>query len=158
MGCFILRKGTIEAYYKHSDTLTNDEKPNAASYEVNGLMEETLENINTEYFDIIRSMIFCSSAKEINEAEAIRDLLLAIVSPALASLKKDTTESELRIFSNNLFGAKSSLFNLSVIEESTNIYLIVELSSKILDVNGFPIKIKKGENPIESVNSALELK
>ena len=103
-------------------------------------------------------MIFCSSAKEINEAEAIRDLLLAIVSPALASLKKDTTESELRIFSNNLFGAKSSLFNLSVIEESTNIYLIVELSSKILDVNGFPIKIKKGENSIESVNSALDLK
>ncbi len=158
LGCFILRKGTIEAYYKYSDTLTNDEKPNAASYEVNALMDETLENVNTAYSDIIRSMVFCSSAKEINEAEAIRDLLLAIVSPALASIKKDTTESELRIFSNNLFGAKSSLFNLKVSEESENIYLIIELSSKILDVNGFPIKIKKGENPIESVNSALELK
>ena len=158
LGCFILRKGTIEAYYKHSDTLTNDEKPNAASYEVNGLMDETLENVNTAYSDIIRSMVFCSSAKEINEAEAIRDLLLAIISPALASIKKDTTESELRIFSNNLFGTKSSLFNLKVSEENETIYLIVELSSKILDVNGFPIKIKKGENPIESVNNALNLK
>lgn len=158
LGCFILRNGTIEAYYKHSDTLTNDEKPNAASYEVNGLMEETLENINAAYSDIIRSMIFCSSAKEINEAEAIRDLLLAIVSPALASIKKDTTESELRIFSNNLFGAKSSLFNLKVSVESENIYLIVELSSKILDVSGFPIKIKKEANPIEFVNNALKLK
>lgn len=97
-------------------------------------------------------------SKRNKQAEAIRDLLLAIVSPALASIKKDTTESELRISSNNLFGAKSSLFNLRVIEESSNIYLIVELSSKILDVNGFPIKIKKGENPIESVNSALKLK
>ncbi|NOZ35742.1 MAG: AAA family ATPase [Chlorobi bacterium] len=158
LGCFILRKGTIEAYYKHSATLTNDEKPNAASYEVNGLMDETLENVKTAYSDIIRSMVFCSSAKEINEAEAIRDLLLAIVSPALASIKKDTTESELRIFSNNLFGAKSSLFNLKVSVESENIYLIVELSSKILDVNGFPIKIKKGANPIEFVNNALKLK
>lgn len=158
LGCFILRKGTIEAYYKHSATLTNDEKPNAASYEVNGLMDETLENVKTAYSDIIRSMVFCSSAKEINEAEAIRDLLLAIVSPALASIKKDTSESELRIFSNNLFGAKSSLFNLKVSVESENIYLIVELSSKILDVKGFPIKIKKGANPIEFVNNALKLK
>ena len=36
LGCFILRKGTIEAYYRHTNKLTNDEKPNAASYEVNG--------------------------------------------------------------------------------------------------------------------------
>lgn len=133
-------------------------KSNAVSYEVNGLMDETLENVKTAYSDIIRSMVFCSSAKEINEAEAIRDLLLAIVSPALASIKKDTSESELRIFSNNLFGAKSSLFNLKVSVESENIYLIVELSSKILDVKGFPIKIKKGANPIEFVNNALKLK
>lgn len=158
LGCFILRKGTIEAYYKHSATLTNDEKPNAASYEVNGLMDETIENVEIAYSDIIRSMLFCSTAKEINEAEAIRDLLLAIVSPALASIKKDTTESELRIYSNNIFGAKSSLFNLKVSVEGETIYLIVELSSNILDVDGFPIKIKKGANPIEIVNNALKLK
>lgn len=158
IGCFILRKGTIEAYYKHSETLTNDEKPNAASYEVNGLMDETLENVDTAYSDIIRSMLFCSTAKEINEAEAIRDLLLAIVSPALASIKKGTTESELQTNSNNLFGAKSSLFNLKVLLEGEDIYLIVALSSNILNVGGFPIKIKKGSNPIEIVNNALKLK
>ncbi|MFT5964048.1 MAG: ABC-type polar amino acid transport system ATPase subunit [Flavobacterium sp.] len=158
LGCFILRKGTIEAYYKHSETLTNDEKPNAASYEVNGLMDETVENVDIAYSDIIRSMLFCSTAKEINEAEAIRDLLLAIVSPALASVKKETTDSELQTNSNNLFGAKSSLFNLKVLLEGEDIYLIVELSSNILDVEGFPLKIKKGSNPIEIVNNALKLK
>ena len=158
LGCFILRKGTIEAYYKHSATLTNDEKPNAASYEVQGLLEDEKENIETDYSDIVRAIKYCSNAKEINEAEAIRDLLLAVVSPALASIKKDTTDAELKLFSNNLFGTKSSLFKLSVLNGQDAIKLKVDLDSEILDVTGFPMEIKKGENPIEKVNEYLKPK
>lgn len=158
LGCFILRKGTIEAYYQHSATLTVDEKPNAASYEVNGLLEENSEKVKEIYDDIIRAMTFCSNVKDINEAEAIRDLLLAMVSPALASLKKETTDTELKIFSNNLFGAKSSLFILTKHIDGEDIYLDVNLSTNILEVTGFPIRIKKGANPIEVVNNSLKLK
>lgn len=158
LGCFILRKGTIEAYYQHSATLTVDEKPNAASYEVNGLMEEESDKVQKVYGDIIRAMTFCSNLKEINEAEAIRDLLLAMVSPALASLNKETTDNDLKIFSNNLFGAKSSLFKLIKHIDGEDIYLEVNLSTDILEVSGFPIRIKKGENPINVVNNALKLK
>ncbi|HBU79060.1 MAG TPA: AAA family ATPase, partial [Muricauda sp.] len=158
LGCFILRKGTIEAYYRHMSKLTNDEKPNAASYEVNGLMGETANAIRTEYNDILRALNYCSQAKVINEAEAIRDLLLAVITPALATIKKETTEAELTLNSNNLLGAKSSLFRLSKEENGDDIYLIVELASTILDVQGFPLKIKKGNNPIEIVNAALNLK
>ena len=158
LGCFILRKGTIEAYYHHSATLTNDEKPNAASYEVNGLMEETKEEVNSAYADIIRSMIFCSNIRDINEAEAIRDLLLAVASPALASINGETTEADLKLFSSNLFGAKSSLFKLGKVTEGEDVFLTIDLVSNILEVNGFPLKIKKGTNPIEAVNSSLKLK
>lgn len=158
LGCFILRNGTIEAYYQHSDNLTIDEKPNAASYEVNGLMEETDEKVNSVYDDVIRAIKFCSNVKEINEAEAIRDLLLAIVSPALASLKKETTDTELKIFSNNLFGSKSSLFKLSKHIDGEDIFLDVNLSTDILEVRGFPIRVKKGANPIEVINNSLKLK
>jgi hypothetical protein len=158
LGCFILRKGTIEAYYQHSANLTVDEKPNAASYEVNGLMEEEDEKVKSLYDDIVRAMKFCSNVKEINEAEAIRDILLSMVSPALASLKKETTETELKLFSNNLFGAKASLFKLLKHIDGEDIYLDVELSTDILDVSGFPIRIKKEANPIEVVNNSLKLK
>lgn len=158
LGCFILRKGTIEAYYHHSATLTNDEKPNAASYEVNGLMEETKEEVNSAYADIIRSMTFCSNIRDINEAEAIRDLLLAVASPALASINGETTEADLKLFSSNLFGAKSSLFKLGKVTEGEDVFLTIDLVSNILEVNGFPLKIKKGTNPIEAVNSSLKLK
>lgn len=158
LGCFILREGTIEAYYKHVSNLTNDEKPNAASYEVNGLMSESEASVKSNYSDILRALNYCSQAKEINEAEAIRDLLLAVVSPALANIKKDTTDSELKMYSSNLFGAKTGLFSLSKELEGDNIYLNVDLVSNILDVKGFPLKIKKGSNPIEIVNSFLNLK
>lgn len=158
LGCFILRKGTIEAYYQHSETLTNDEKPNAASYEVNGLMDEDDIKVKSAYSDIIRPIKFCSSAKEINEAQATRDLLLAIASPALASINKNTSDNELRILSNSLLGDKSNLFKLSCIVEGEDIFLKIELLSNILDINGFPIKIKKGANPIEVVNNSLGLK
>jgi hypothetical protein len=158
LGCFILRKGTIEAYYRYAATLTNDEKPNAASYEVNSLMEQTVEVVNLDYADIIRSMIFCSNASEINEAEAIRDLLLAVAAPALASINGETTETDLRLFSSNLFGAKSSLFKLGKVTEGEDVFLTIDLKSNILEVDGFPLKIKKGTNPIEIVNSSLKLK
>ena len=158
LGCFILRKGTIEAYYQHVSTLTNDEKPNAASYEVNGLISETIESVASNYDDIIRALNYCSQAQEINEAEAIRDLLLAIVSPALAKINKETTDNELKLYSKNLFGAKSSLFDLSTELDGEDVYLIVNLASDILEVEGFPLKIKKGSNPIEIVNSSLGLR
>lgn len=158
LGCFILRKGTIEAYYRHTDNLTNDEKPNAASYEVNGLIEESVDIVSSSYQDIVRSMIYCAHAQEINEAEAIRDLLLAVATPALASVNEQTTDAELKVFSSNLFGAKSSLFKLGKLKEGEDIFLRINLQSNILEVEGFPLKIKKGSNPIEIVNKSLKLK
>jgi hypothetical protein len=83
--------------------------------------------------------------------------LLAVITPALASIKKETTDAELKLYSNNLFGAKSSLFKLSTEIEGDDIYLTVDLASQILDVDGFPLKIKKGSNPIEVVNDSLNL-
>jgi len=158
LGCFILRKGTIEAYYQHSDKLTNDEKPNAASYETNSLLEDEIKSVELSYADIIRAVKYCSNSKEINESEAIRNMLLAIVTPALASLNEETTDSELKIFSNNLFGSKASLFQLTLSIKGKDLFLNVDLLSSIMDVKGFPIRIKKGSNPIEIVNSALKLK
>lgn len=157
LGCFILKKGTIEAYYQHASSLTNDEKPNAASYEVNGLMEGNIQAAASAYGDILSALKYCSQAKDINESEAIRDLLLAVITPALATIKIETSDAELRLYSNNLFGAKSSLFKLGKEVENNEIYLLVGLSSNILEVEGFPLRIKKGSNPIEMVNKALKL-
>ena len=85
-------------------------------------------------------------------------MLLAVITQALATIKKETSDAELRLYSNNLFGAKSSLFQLSKVENGDDLFLSVDLASNILEVEGFPLKIKKGSNPIEIVNDALKLK
>ncbi|TCN53067.1 AAA family ATPase [Flavobacterium circumlabens] len=157
LGCFILRRGTIESYYQHSTTLTVDEKPNAASYEVNELMGESVPSVQESYGDIIRAMKYCSKTKIINEGEALRNLLLAVVSPILAALKKETTDLDLRLLATSSLGNKSRLFKLTKLTDEKDVYLEVGLESDILEVSGFPIIFKKGSNPIEIVNNALNL-
>lgn len=157
LGCFILRKGTIESYYKFADSLSKDEKPNAASNEATCLISEEDSTVIETYKDIFKTLDYCSNAEKINEAEAIRNMLLAIVTPALASITEKTTDSELKIFGNNMFGAKSSLFNLSVENNGEGLCLNIDLNTDILEVEGFPFKIKKEDNPIQVVNSKLLL-
>lgn len=157
LGCFILRKGTIESYYLYSDSLSKDEKPNAASNEATCLISEKDDVVIEAYQDIFRALEYCSNAAKINEAEAIRNMLLAIVTPALASITEKTTDSDLKIFGTNLFGAKSSLFNLSVEKNGEGLCLNIDLNTDILEVEGFPFKIKKEENPIQVVNYNLLL-
>lgn len=153
-GCFILKRGTIEAYYQHADQLTSDEKPNAAAHEVSHMDEVEREELEGSYDDIVVAIKFASQAKSVDEGAAIREMVLAIVAPALASISEATTVIELNTSCRNMFGNKASLFRLST-EVTDQLYLIVELTTSILDVEGFPLRIAVGANPITSVNQQM---
>lgn len=155
-GCFILKKGTIEAYYQHADQLTSDEKPNAAAHEVSYMGEVEREELGESFGDVVEAIKFASQAKSIDEGAAIREMVLAIVAPALASISEATTVLELNTSCRNMFGNKASLFRLST-EVTDQLYLIVELATSILDVEGFPLRIAVGDNPITSVNQQMGL-
>lgn len=156
LGCFILRKGTIESYYQHADQLISDEKPNAAANEVAYMPEMNEQQLHDSFGDVVAAIKFASKAKSIDEGAAIRDMVLAIVAPALASLTEETTEVELNTNCRNLFGKKASLFRLSI-ENEAELALIVNLATNILDVQGFPLRIPVGSNPISTVNEQMEL-
>jgi hypothetical protein len=156
LGCFILKSGTIESYYQHADQLTSDEKPNAAAHEVAHMIEMNEEQLHRSFGDIVVAIKFASQAKSIDEGAAIRDMVLAIVAPALASITETTTEIELNTNCRNLFDKKASLFRLNI-ENNNGLFLIVNLATNILDVQGFPLRIAVGSNPISSVNEQMEL-
>ncbi|EKO3863700.1 AAA family ATPase [Vibrio harveyi] len=156
LGCFILKNGTIESYYRHADQLTSDEKPNAAAHEVAHMSEMSEQELNDSFGDIVEAIKFASQAKSIDEGAAIRDMVLAIVAPALASITETTTEIELNTNCKNLFDKKASLFRLSI-ENDNGLFLIVNLATSILDVKGFPLRIAVGSNPISTVNAQMEL-
>lgn len=155
-GCFILKKGTIESYYQHADQLTSDEKPNAAAHEVSYMNEADRRVLEEQFEDVVVAIKFASQAKSIDEGAAIRDMVLAIVAPALATITGETTEVELNTNCRNLFGNKSSLFRLTT-ETTDRLYLVVNLATSILEVEGFPLRIAAGENPIINVNEQMGL-
>lgn len=156
VGCFILRKGTIELYYAHSDKETSYGKPTAAVEEVNFINTQDDYFISAQYSDIITCLKYASKTKEINEIEVLRELLLAVLAPVLGSLKDDITQSEINSTIRSVIGERGELFEVIVNETNKN-KVKVNVKSKILEVKCFPFEIDKSENLVQVINKKLGL-
>lgn len=153
IGCFILRKGTIEAYFK--TTLTKD-KPLTALNEVERLLTDTESSIRRDYNDIIRALEYAAKVPAINEATAIRSLLLALAAPALAILTLNTSENELQLLARNLLGERASLFSLRPnLDMNSKLELVIDINSHILKLQNFPVHLSKNCNVNDEVNRQL---
>ena len=156
LGCFVLRKGTIEDYYSYIDGSGKDDKPWRATEEAE-LLEATEKSVIEEtYDDIVEALKFASQTEEISEARAIRDAVLAVVAPALANLCEGRTNEEIVAYCRELLGRKASLFKVESIEEGGS-RLLVHLNSPILSVEGFPLSVGVEENPVTAVNRQMKL-
>lgn len=151
-GCFILRRGPIEAYYKTPRPVPMDKIPWAAD-ELTRIGLEDPAVVRGDYPEIVRCVEAAAKILPICEAETLRDLLLSIVSPALAKVQDGASTLDVRNLAKTQLGERSKLFILTV--DSGN--LVVTLESKILDVPGFPMTLAVGKDPIEAVNQSLGL-
>ena len=156
LGCFILTKGTIEDYYIHEIDINRDDKRNAAAHEASHFADTDKVDIRRTYADIVAAIEFAAQAEMINEGMGIRDLVLAVVTPALASISGSTTTIQLKAQSKGMLGKRSDLFDLKV-ETGGGLHLVVSLNTSILDVEGFPLRIPVDANPITSVNEQMNL-
>jgi hypothetical protein len=153
VGCFILRKGSVESYFVVADRLTSIGKPAAAATELEWISTATTAEIDTEYGDLVRCIDCAADTDKINEAEALRDLLLSIAAPALAKLQGGSSMQDIQVSARSLSAGKSSLFELSKDGDG----LVIGLNSKILDVDSFPITLTPDADVIRVVDKALGL-
>jgi energy-coupling factor transporter ATP-binding protein EcfA2 len=153
LGCFFLRKGSIESYYLKSDRFTSREKPTAAADEIEYISQIDPELAREHYADIVRSIQFAAKTEKINESECLRDLLLAVAAPALARIESGGTTQDIQMLAKSLIGKRASIFGLEVIENA----LDISVTSSILDIKGLPLRIKIGDDPVNSVNAALKI-
>lgn len=152
-GCFILRQGSIESYFVVSDKLTSIGKPAAAASELDWISTATPAEIDAAYADVMRCIECAADTDKINEAEALRDLLLSIAAPALAKFQAGSSMQDIQVSARSLSAGKSSLFDLSKDGEN----LLIDLNSKILDVSSFPITLSPDADVIRVVDKALGL-
>lgn len=155
-GCFILRRGTIESYYRYSDKITSEGKPLAAVEEIEKILGLSIDEIEIYYPEIVSCLRYSSRTKPINEIELLRELLLSVLAPSLAILGSTTTQSDIDISNRNILGDRSKLFNISIPFPGKNI-LRVELNSNIIDQNCFPFDVSKEDNLVAVIDKILGL-
>jgi energy-coupling factor transporter ATP-binding protein EcfA2 len=153
LGCFILRRGSIECYYQISNPATSIEKPSAAVEEMVQIESQTESKTRADYGDIVRCIEHASQAQKIIEAELLRDMILSIASPAMANLSTDFDTVALQNLARTTLRERASLFGLSIEKNS----IVITLESKVLNVKGFPLVLRRSDNLIELVNKSLGL-
>jgi len=140
VGCFILRRGTIEDYYLSATTAS--EKPRRAVEETLNLASEEHSRIEERYDVLLRALRRASSTPTIDEAAAVRTLLGSVVGGVTMEMQMNTTNEELRSIAERVAQEQAVLFTLSNVSAGkAEPTLQVDLASTILDVDGFPIMV-----------------
>ena len=150
-GLFVLRRGSIESYYQKSDQLTSIGKPSAAADEMEYISQLDKASLHEPYADILRCVQFASKAEPICEADALRDLLLAVAAPAHARLKAGDSAKDFNVLARSILGERSKIFDLAVKDGS----LVISIASNILKIDGFPLVVSKDDDAAKAISLAL---
>lgn len=142
MGLFILKKGALESYYHDNNAITD--KVDDAVTESEYILSSS-DELESTYQDILKCLKYASDSESIDESRAIRDELLSFVSPIHAHY----AEGEENL---NTLGRQSSIFHHRINEEGK---LEVSITSKVLDVTGFPIILNKYDDVRKVINNKL---
>lgn len=155
LGCFILRKGAVESYYKFEPNTTYNGKPSAAAAEVSHWEEKTNEDICEQYDDIIRSLRYAALEKDVDESFAVKKELLSELALVLGILDDISTEKEILSAIKQAKGNTKTLFDYKLISENDKRGVEISLKSRIMDVTGFPFKAFKGDNVNQIVDDNI---
>ncbi len=156
VGCFVLKKGAVESYYKFSSNTTYSEKPSAAVEEISYISEKDISFINENYNDIIVALQYVAITKRVDESFAVKKELLSELPLALGILQQNTTEKDIYAAIKQVKGNATSLFEYHIINSNENIGLKVDLQSKIIDVQGFPMIIYVGQNVNDKIDEVIK--
>lgn len=153
-GCFILRKGTIESYYKFTSYNGSSGKSLFAVNEIYSLDGKDLDYIQFHYDDLVRLLEYASDSDPINEIEAIVELVAGLAATIMINLKdRVPTPAELDAIMRRNLGDKADIFYVEILDNK----LHIDLKSKILDARNFPIVLSEDDNLNSEIRKQLGL-
>lgn len=153
-GCFILTKGSIEAYFQNAEAQAEGTKPQAAVMEVESFCDFSENYLTQTYSDIVTALEMASSCEPIDEVRAIREILLAVAAPAVAALDSAASSDSLGRIAARIVGEKASLFGIRVVDGNSG-SLEIAMKSRILPTEKFPLVLRRGCNLISEVDRQL---
>lgn len=144
-GCFVLRRGEIEDTY--ADLSSRENKTEEAEEEARQIRNDPA-SAEARHPVAVRAIKHVAESPEIDESGVVMDKFSAVVATVLSLLRRDeeaTTEDLEAVASQNA-GESAQLFDLTRVDDGANPAVRVELNATVLDVEGFPITVRAGDD------------
>jgi len=155
-GCFVLRRGALESYSVSGGSAPGIRaKPEAAALEADAILATDEVLLRERMGDIVRALEYAAQQPRVDEAGQLRHLLLSALAPCLDSCTRQTSDMELNQRARAFLRDSASIFRIqnTTVDDALP-RLKVELTSRILDRQKFPVEVTK-DNLYETLTDAL---
>lgn len=152
VGCFVLRRGTIEDYY--GAAATSDAKPEAAALEAASFDDYSVHELEARYSDVIRAIRAAAPLRPVDENALLRERLGGALGATFQFMETDTPSAEL----NGRARAAQPDFDIFELENCSipsEHRVRVHMNSQLFPRETLPFDISINENPAPVIMSKL---
>lgn len=154
VGCYFLRRGAIENYYRETADIGAG-KPDRAALESAGFDVREKHELEASYKDIYAALQYAAPNKIVDEDTLLRMKLGAILLPVMLGMKFNSSDKEIEALASSTIGNDATVFKLSNKSDEQQIKLEVDLRSPLFKRENFPFEISTSENPIAVLQKVL---
>ena len=144
LGCFFLRKGTVENYYRLSTGERS--KPDLAAEEAAGFEEATASELQRDFADIVSALLHIAPNQRVDEDMLLRPKLGAVLSAAFLGMNAAMPDETLNALAKNTIGTDAEVFKLTNVSD-IGLRINVDIASPLFKRDAFPFDIGREDNP-----------
>ncbi len=144
LGCFFLRRGAIENYYRVS--ATDRGKPVIAAEEASTFEAGGAGNLRRDYANIIAALAHIAPNQRIDEDQLLRPKLGAVLVAAFLAMHPGSSDEQLNMIARTTIDADADVFKLSN-RSKEDLRLAVEIASPLFQRDTFPFELGRDDNP-----------
>ncbi|TBG84493.1 ATP-dependent endonuclease [Rhizobium leguminosarum] len=145
VGCFFLRRGAIENYYRTSGA--GRTKPDLAIEETVGFDARESEELHRTYEDVIQALAYTAPNQRVDDDLLLRPKLGAVLAAAFLGMKRESSDDQLNALARTTIGSDADVFRLSNKSTDKGMRIGVDIASPLFKRDTFPFEISCDENP-----------
>jgi hypothetical protein len=145
VGCFFLRRGAIENYYRISTS--SHGKPEHASAEAAGFDASDVKNLKRDYESIVSALSHIAPNQRVDEDQLLRPKLGAVLVSTFLSMDRHSSDGQLNALARRTIGADAEVFKLINRSTDEDLRIEVQMASPLFQRSIFPFETGRDDNP-----------
>ena len=144
LGCFFLRRGAIENYYR--DGASDKSKPDRAAAVAANFSSADAGELERDYADVLDALKLVAPNHRVDEDLLLRPKLGAALSAAFLSMTATSTDEQLNAIARATIGLHAGVFQLGNCSVDKTLRIKVDIVSTLFKRDSFPFDIAVDEN------------